>query len=249
MGTDEHSASSIASIGEILARMDDQEVDRRYRPFLITKNAEDEPDWVDELELNTVREMQAKSKQVKVLILYGSLRQRFAFGIVNRLLGSANCPLIPHSRSFSRLTAYEAARILARLGADVRVFDPTGLPVKDDVSDKHDKVVELRALSEWSDAHFWCSPEQHGTVTAVFKNQSQLMNAPHACRFRSARADPYNLLVDWIPLSVGSVRPTQGRTVAVCQINGGSQSFNVVNLLRVLGRWMRMFTGSLVISL
>lgn len=81
--------------------------------------------------------------------------------------------LLPsHARSFSRLTAYEAARILRRLGADVRVFDPTGLPVKDDVSDKHEKVVELRALSDWSDAHFWCSPEQHGTVTAVFKNQS-----------------------------------------------------------------------------
>ncbi|KAL7337942.1 flavoprotein-like protein [Rhodotorula toruloides] len=176
--------------------MREEEVDRRYRPFLATKNGEDEPDWVEALELDTAREMQAKEKRVKVLVLYGSLRQR----------------------SFSRLTAYEAARVLARLGADVRVFDPTGLPIKDDVSDKHEKVVELRALSDWSDAHFWCSPEQHGTVTAVFKNQ-----------------------IDWIPLSVGSVRPTQGRTVAVCQVNGGSQSFNVVNLLRVLGRWMRMF--------
>ncbi|BGO95966.1 hypothetical protein NBRC10512_005450 [Rhodotorula toruloides] len=191
-----HPPSTLASVGESIAHMREEEVDRRYRPFLATKNGEDEPDWVEALELDTAREMQAKEKRVKVLVLYGSLRQR----------------------SFSRLTAYEAARVLARLGADVRVFDPTGLPIKDDVSDKHEKVVELRALSDWSDAHFWCSPEQHGTVTAVFKNQ-----------------------IDWIPLSVGSVRPTQGRTVAVCQVNGGSQSFNVVNLLRVLGRWMRMF--------
>jgi arsenic resistance protein ArsH len=93
--------------------------------------------------------------------------------------------------------AYEAARILLRLGADVRVFNPSSLPMKDGVSEKHEKVVELRAMSEWSDGHFWCSPEQHGTVTAVFKTQ-----------------------IDWIPLSSGSVRPTQGRTLAVCQING-----------------------------
>lgn len=95
--------------------------------------------------------------------------------------------------------AYEAARILLRLGADVRVFNPSGLPMKDGVSEKHAKVLELRALTEWSDGHFWCSPEQHGTVTGVFKTQ-----------------------IDWIPLSSGSVRPTQGRTLAVCQINGAS---------------------------
>lgn len=113
---------------------------------------------------------------------------------------------------------YEAARILHRLGADVRVYDPTGLPVKDDVNHTHAKVQELRDLSRWSDGHVWISPEQHGQVTAVFKNQ-----------------------IDWIPLSTGSVRPTQGRTLAIAQVSGGSQSFNTVNTLRILGRWMRMF--------
>tara|TARA_B100000949_G_C13857503_1_gene275207 strand:- start:108 stop:497 length:390 start_codon:yes stop_codon:yes gene_type:complete len=48
--------------------------------------------------------------------------------------------------------------------------------------------------------------------------------------------------IDWIPLSVGAVRPTQGKTLAVMQVCGGSQSFNAVNQLRVLGRWMRMVT-------
>ncbi|KPV71516.1 uncharacterized protein RHOBADRAFT_67059 [Rhodotorula graminis WP1] len=179
------------------------EVDSLYRPFLATKNAADEPDWTAHLELDTVRQMvrdaseQRGQPPIKVLVLYGSLRER----------------------SFSRLTAYEAARILALAGADVRVFDPTGLPIKDGVSEKHPKVLELRALSDWSDSHFWVSPEQHGTITAVFKNQ-----------------------IDWIPLSVGSVRPTQGRTLGICQVNGGSQSFNTVNVLRQLGRWCRMWT-------
>jgi arsenic resistance protein ArsH len=113
--------------------------------------------------------------------------------------------------------AYEAARILHRLGANVRVYDPAGLPIKDEASDRHAKVVELRQLSEWSDAHFWCSPEQHGNLTAVFKNQSLCQLAP------SARCLTRRTAVDWIPLSIGSVRPTQGRTLALCQINGGSQ--------------------------
>ncbi|BGP19615.1 hypothetical protein JCM10213_008317 [Rhodosporidiobolus nylandii] len=174
------------------------DVDSLYRPFLATKNAADEPDWVDALELDTAKRVASEfGRPLKVLVLYGSLRER----------------------SFSRLTAYESARILHRLGADVRVYDPAGLPLKDGVSEKHDKVVELRQLSEWSDAQVFVSPEQHGTITAVMKNQ-----------------------IDWIPLSVGSVRPTQGRTLAVVQVNGGSQSFNTVNVLRVLGRWMRMFT-------
>ncbi|ORY55952.1 flavo protein-like protein [Leucosporidium creatinivorum] len=174
------------------------EVEARYRPFLLTELQKQESNWVDELELETVAAMAGASEsKIKLVVLYGSLRER----------------------SFSRLTAYEASRILHRLGADVRVFDPRGLPVKDDTSEKDVKVQELRALSEWSDGQFWCSPEQHGTITAVFKNQ-----------------------IDWIPLSVGSVRPTQGRTLAVSQINGGSQSFNTVNLLRQLGRWMRMWT-------
>ncbi|TKA29809.1 hypothetical protein B0A50_03173 [Salinomyces thailandicus] len=101
---------------------------------------------------------------------------------------------------------------------DVRVYDPRGLPVKDDTQHDHPKVQELRELSKWSDGHVWICPEQHGTITAVFKNQ-----------------------IDWIPLSTGSVRPTQGRTLAIAQVNGGSQSFNTVNSLRILGRWMRMF--------
>jgi arsenic resistance protein ArsH len=121
-------------------------------------------------------------------------------------------------RSYSRLLAYEASRILFRLGCDVRMYDPTGLPMKDDVQHDHAKVQELRELSKWSDGHIWISPEQHGVLTAVFKNQ-----------------------IDWIPLSTGSVRPTQGRTLAIAQVNGGSQSFNTVNALRILGRWMRMF--------
>ncbi|KAL9125910.1 MAG: hypothetical protein Q9175_008005 [Cornicularia normoerica] len=106
-----------------------------------------------------------------------------------------------------------------RLGCDVRVYDPTGLPVKDDIQHQHPKVQELRDLSRWSNGHVWVSPEQHGNLTAVFKNQ-----------------------IDWIPLSTGSVRPTQGRTLAIAQVSGGSQSFNTVNSLRILGRWMRMFT-------
>jgi len=98
------------------------------------------------------------------------------------------------------------------------MYSPRGLPVKDDVSQNDPKVEELRTLSRWSDGHIWISPEQHGTLTAVFKNQ-----------------------IDWIPLTTGSVRPTQGRTLAVAQVSGGSQSFNSVNALRILGRWMRMF--------
>jgi arsenic resistance protein ArsH len=122
-------------------------------------------------------------------------------------------------RSYSRLLAYEACRILFRLGCDVRIYDPAGLPQKDDVQHTHPKVQQLRDLSRWSDGHVWISPEQHGNLTGVFKQQ-----------------------IDWIPLSTGSVRPTQGRTLAVAQVSGGSQSFNAVNSLRILGRWMRMFT-------
>lgn len=121
-------------------------------------------------------------------------------------------------RSYSKFLSYEIARILFRLGCDVRIYDPHGLPVKDDVAHDHPKVQELRQLSRWSDGHFWVSPEQHGNLTAVFKNQ-----------------------IDWIPLSTGSVRPTQGRTLGLAMVSGGSQSFNSVNSLRLLGRWMRMF--------
>lgn len=122
-------------------------------------------------------------------------------------------------RSYSRLLAEEAAGVLRDLGCDVRFFDPRGLPVKAPDLDDHPKVTELRELSMWSEGQVWSCPEMHGTITGVFKNQ-----------------------IDWIPLSLGAVRPTQGRTLAVMQVCGGSQSFNVVNTLRILGRWMRMLT-------
>ncbi|HEU4407750.1 MAG TPA: arsenical resistance protein ArsH [Polyangiaceae bacterium] len=133
----------------------------------------------------------------RILFLYGSLRER----------------------SYSRLLAEEAGRIIAGLGAEVRFFDPRELPVCNAMPASHPKVQELRELSLWSEGQVWSTPEMHGTITGVMKNQ-----------------------IDWIPLSIGAVRPTQGRTLAVMQVSGGSQSFNAVNVLRVLGRWMRMFT-------
>lgn len=133
----------------------------------------------------------------RFLILYGSLRER----------------------SFSRFLAHEAARLLTRMGGEVRIYDAHGLPLPDDSGADHPKVQELRALSIWSEGQVWVSPERHGTLTGVMKSQ-----------------------IDWLPLSEGSVRPTQGRTLAVMQVSGGSQSFNAVNALRVLGRWMRMIT-------
>lgn len=179
---------------------DDTEVRSKYRPFLLPEEIQ-LTDWVSRLELATATkmaldDMEITKSRLKVLVLYGSLRRR----------------------SYSQLLAYEVSRILFRLGCDVRVYDPRGLPVKDDEQHEHHKVQELRELSRWSDGHFWVSPEQHGTVTGVFKNQ-----------------------IDWIPLSTGSVRPTQGRTLGLAQVSGGSQSFNTVNSLRILGRWMRMF--------
>jgi arsenic resistance protein ArsH len=122
-------------------------------------------------------------------------------------------------RSFSRFLAYEAARLLEAMGGEVCIFDAHGLPLPDDTTADHPKVQELRALSIWSEGQVWVSPERHGNLTGVMKSQ-----------------------IDWLPLSEGSVRPTQGRTLAVMQVSGGSQSFNAVNSLRVLGRWMRMIT-------
>jgi arsenic resistance protein ArsH len=170
--------------------------DINYKPYLLQEEQK-QTDWVADLELDSASQSGMGQDPVKVLVLYGSLRKT----------------------SYSRFLAYEFARILDKLGADVKVFDPTGLPVKDDVSQDHPKVQEIRALSTWSQAQVWVCPEQHGAITAVFKNQ-----------------------IDWIPLSIGSVRPTQGRTLAIAQVSGGSQSFNTVNTLRLLGRWMRMFT-------
>ncbi|NTF41600.1 arsenical resistance protein ArsH [Rhizobium rhizogenes] len=121
--------------------------------------------------------------------------------------------------SYSRLLAHEARRLLEHLGCEVRMFDPKGLPLPDEAPTSHPKVKELRELSEWSEGQVWVSPERHGAMTGIMKAQ-----------------------IDWIPLSIGSVRPTQGKTLAVMEVSGGSQSFNALNQMRVLGRWMRMIT-------
>ncbi|MDX3927215.1 MAG: arsenical resistance protein ArsH [Shinella sp.] len=121
--------------------------------------------------------------------------------------------------SYSRLLAQEAQRLLEHFGCEVRMFDPAGLPLPDEAPASHPKVQELRALSEWSEGQVWVSPERHGAMTGIMKAQ-----------------------IDWIPLSIGSVRPTQGKTLAVMEVSGGSQSFNAVNQMRLLGRWMRMIT-------
>jgi arsenic resistance protein ArsH len=122
-------------------------------------------------------------------------------------------------RSFSRMMTEEAARILMRLGAETRTYHPSGLPLPDDAEADHPKVQELRDLVKWSEGMVWCSPERHGAMTGIMKSQ-----------------------IDWIPLNLGGVRPTQGKTLAVMQVSGGSQSFNTVNQLRILGRWMRLLT-------
>jgi arsenical resistance protein ArsH len=122
-------------------------------------------------------------------------------------------------RSYSKLLTLEAARLLLAMGADVQVFDPAGLPLPDSVPDDHPRVQALREAASWAEGMVWTSPERHGAMTGIMKTQ-----------------------IDWIPLSLGAVRPTQGKTLAVMQVSGGSQSFNAVNQLRVLGRWMRMLT-------
>jgi arsenic resistance protein ArsH len=123
------------------------------------------------------------------------------------------------SRSYSRFLTFEAARLLETMGVETRIYDPRGLPLPDDAPDTHPKVKELRELSAWSEGQVWCSPERHGAMTGILKTQ-----------------------IDWIPLSIGAVRPTQGKTLALMQVSGGSQSFNAVNQMRILGRWMRMLT-------
>ena len=123
------------------------------------------------------------------------------------------------SRSYSKLLTLEAARLLRAMGAETRIFDPAGLPLPDSEPENHPKVQELRELATWSEGMVWCSPERHGAMTGIMKAQ-----------------------IDWIPLKSGAVRPTQGKTLAVLEVSGGSQSFNAVNQLRVLGRWMRMLT-------
>ena len=133
----------------------------------------------------------------RFLLLYGSLRER----------------------SFSRLLTEEVARLLRAMGGEVRIFNPSGLPLPDDAPESHPKVVELRELTQWAEGMVWCSPERHGAMTGIMKTQ-----------------------IDWIPLSMGAVRPTQGKTLALMQVSGGSQSFNAVNQMRILGRWMRTLT-------
>jgi arsenic resistance protein ArsH len=140
----------------------------------------------------------AATHKPRILLLYGSLRER----------------------SYSRLVIEESARLLKQMGADTRIYNPSGLPLPDDNADgDHPKVKELRDLMAWSEGQVWCSPERHGSMTGSMKAQ-----------------------IDWVPLALGAVRPTQGKTLAVMQVSGGSQSFNAVNQMRVLGRWMRMIT-------
>lgn len=144
-----------------------------------------------------LRPAQPSTHAPRILLLYGSLR----------------------ARSFSRLVVEESVRLLQAMGADPRVFNPSGLPLPDDAPETHPKVAELRELAAWAEGMVWCSPERHGAMTGIMKAQ-----------------------IDWIPLALGAVRPTQGKTLAVMQVSGGSQSFNAVNQMRVLGRWMRMLT-------
>ena len=122
-------------------------------------------------------------------------------------------------RSYSKLLTLEAQRLLQAMGGDTRIFDPAGLPQPDGAPDTHPKVQELRTLAAWSEGMVWCSPERHGAMTGILKSQ-----------------------IDWIPLAIGAIRPTQGKTLAVMEVSGGSQSFNAVNQLRILGRWMRLLT-------
>ena len=152
---------------------------------------------LDQLRPIDVGALSAPAHPPRILLLYGSLRER----------------------SYSRLAAEEAGRLLRWFGAETRMFNPSGLPLPDGAPADHPKVAELRRLAEWSEGMVWSSPERHGAMTGVMKAQ-----------------------IDWIPLSLGGVRPTQGKTLAVMQVCGGSQSFNAVNQMRVLGRWMRMVT-------
>lgn len=121
--------------------------------------------------------------------------------------------------SYSRLAVEEAERILQVLGCETKIYDPRGLPFPDEEPPEHPKVVELRAAAMWAEGMVWCSPERHGAMTGILKTQ-----------------------IDWLPLAIGAIRPTQGKTLAVMQVSGGSQSFNAVNQMRILGRWMRMLT-------
>jgi len=156
-----------------------------------------DPAQFQPLDLARLTPAERASHPPRILLLYGSVRER----------------------SYSRLLAEEAARLLQAMGAETRMFDPRELPLPDGAPDDHPKVNELRELALWSEGMVWCSPERHGAMSGILKSQ-----------------------IDWIPLTAGAVRPTQGKTLAVMQVCGGSQSFNAVNQMRVLGRWMRMVT-------
>ena len=154
--------------------------------------------------------------------------QMFDCSIPARLVGAARSTHPPRilllygslrERSYSRLLSFEAARLLLLMGADVRIYHPVGLPLPDAAPDCHLKVQELRDAASWCEGMVWTSPERHGAMTGILKAQ-----------------------IDWIPLNLGAVRPTQGKTLAVMEVSGGSQSFNAVNQMRILGRWMRMIT-------
>ncbi len=154
-------------------------------------------EFLEPLDRDALFAADSASHPPRVLLLYGSLRER----------------------SYSRLLTQEAARLLEWFGAETRIFDPAGLPLPDASDADHPKVKELRDLCAWSEAQVWCSPERHGAMSGIMKVQ-----------------------IDWIPLSLGAVRPTQGKVLALMQVCGGSQSFNAVNQMRILGRWMRMVT-------
>lgn len=156
-----------------------------------------DPDLLPPVQAAQLHPAERSTHAPRFLMLYGSLRER----------------------SYSRLLTQEAARLLQAYGGEVRIFDPTGLPLPDGAPAEHPKVQELREAAAWAEGMVWCSPERHGAMTGVLKAQ-----------------------IDWIPLALGAVRPTQGKTLALMQVCGGSQSFNAVNQMRVLGRWMRMLT-------
>lgn len=156
-----------------------------------------DPEHLHPIDVNALVGPDQPRHPPRILVLYGSLRER----------------------SYSRLVSEEAGRLLRWYGCEVRTFDPAGLPLADDADASHPKVQALRELAEWSEGMVWVSPERHGAMTGLMKTQ-----------------------IDWIPLSLGGVRPTQGKTLAVMQVSGGSQSFNAVNQLRILGRWMRLLT-------
>ena len=162
---------------------------------------EDLPNLVESVfDIPTIEKLtvdQPSTHPPKILLLYGSLRER----------------------SMSRMVINECVHILQRFGCETRVFNPSGLPLVNDAEPSHPKVQELRSLMTWSEGQVWCSPEMHGSMTGIMKTQ-----------------------LDWVPLAIDAVRPTQGKTLAVMQVEGGSQSFNTVNQLRILGRWMRMIT-------